>query len=481
MITSINSNKFKEYMRITHPTLLVVGEYINAKSKVLVKGACGHEWEIVPDRLKSKGTGSTCRICNPVQVYNKKTQEQFEQEVATITPNIKVVGKYINAKTSILVECNDCHNTWSIIPDNFLTQKIGSICRKCTPAITRKKSTEQFIADLSLLYPTVKVLSEYTHSRELIQIGYTTCDHTTQVRPNNILERGDSSICPQCNPNTSNKELELLTYIKSIYSGWVISGDRDILEGKEIDIVLPDLGLAFEFNGVYHHREEIKGSRYHLDKTIGVENFGYQLIHINEDEWINKQDIVKSRIKSILGSTDQIGARKCIVKEIGFPREFLEANHIQGAGSPSSINLGLFYYDELVAVMTFSTPKFTKGYDYELVRYCSLLDITVVGGASKLLKYFIKGHKGSIISYSDRRWSTGALYKKLGFEYLHTSAPNYRYYRGLKSLSRYQCQKHKLKELFPEVYKEEMTEVEIMKEAGYYRVFDCGNDVWVLK
>jgi hypothetical protein len=131
--------------------------------------------------------------------------------------------------------------------------------------------------------------------------------------------------------------------------------------------------------------------------------------------------------------------------------------------------------------MTFGIPRFTKEYDYELIRYCCKLNTTVVGGASKLLKYFRSKHAGSIISYADRRWSTGNLYAKLGFSFKHNSAPGYKYYKGKKVLSRYQCQKHLLKTLFPELWEEAKSETAIMSEAGYNKVFDCGNSVWVLK
>ena len=241
-----------------------------------------------------------------------------------------------------------------------------------------------------------------------------------------------------------------------------------------------DLGIAFEFNGMYWHQENKVGKYYHQIKTDAVNNYEYQLIHINEDLWVNKQNIVKSRIRSLLNVSDRVYARKCEVRQISYPKEFLNTNHLQGAGSPSSFNYGLFLNNEMVAVMTFSTPRFSKEYDYELVRYCSILDISVLGGASKLLKAFKIDHKGSIVSYSDRSWSKGDLYNKLGFKYSHTSEPNYRYYKHSKSLSRYECQKHLLKTKFPDSYKDELTEKEIMELERYYPVYDSGNDVWVM-
>ena len=74
--------------------------------------------------------------------------------------------------------------------------------------------------------------------------------------------------------------------------------------------------------------------------------------------------------------------------------------------------------------MTFSKPRFNKNYDYELLRLCSKKFTNIVGGASKLFKYFISKYKGSIISYTNRRFSNGNIYRQLGFSELKNSKPN---------------------------------------------------------
>ena len=154
---------------------------------------------------------------------------------------------------------------------------------------------------------------------------------------------------------------------------------------------------------------------------------GIRLVHIFEDEWKEKREIVKDRIRSILG-IDQTGifARKCIVKDIDSKTAnvFLNANHLQGCCN-SSIRYGLFHNDELVAVMTFGKPRFNKNYDWELVRYASRIGCHIVGGASKLLARFRKEHSGSIVSYDDRRYSDDNLYERMGFMQVGGSTTNY--------------------------------------------------------
>jgi hypothetical protein len=249
----------------------------------------------------------------------------------------------------------------------------------------------------------------------------------------------------------------------------------------ELDIYIPEKKLAIEFDGLYWHNDNIVKPNYHLNKTELCEKQGIKLIHIFENEWLTKQDIVKSRLKNLLGIYDKtIFARKCQIKEVNnkVSKEFQDKNHIQGSVN-SKINLGLYFKNELISLMTFGKCRFDKKHEWELLRFCSKLGYHVPGGASKLLKYFEKNYNPkSLVSYADRKWSCGKVYEKLGFKFIHNSNPNYWYYKKIILLeSRVKYQKHKLKNLL-ENFDENKTEVENMKANGYNRIFDCGNMVF---
>lgn len=110
--------------------------------------------------------------------------------------------------------------------------------------------------------------------------------------------------------------------------------------------------------------------------------------------------------------------------------------------------------------------------NFELLRFCNKLNTTVIGGASKLFKYFIKNYNPYyVISYADRRWSSGNLYYKLGFEFVHNTQPNYFYTKGNSRLNRFGFRKS---ELVKQGFDPLKTEHEIMKERGYNRIYDCG-------
>lgn len=289
--------------------------------------------------------------------------------------------------------------------------------------------------------------------------------------------------CRECYPYSSSiSEKELLEFIKSIYKGEIIENTRLVINPKELDIYIPEKRLAIEFDGLYWHSEDSGTDRDALlSKTIDCQKNNIQLVHVFEDEWIHKKEIVKSRISNLLGLSKRIYARQCELKIIEHieSKNFLEENHIQGSCA-SKIRLGLYYNGELVSLMTFGKARFSKTSDWELLRFCNKINTTVIGGASKLLCYFEKMFfPKEIISYADRRWSNGNLYQRLGFEKLRESPPNY-WYLGNESirLSRLVYQKHNLPKLLKS-FDPSKSEVENMRANGYNRIFDCGNLVYV--
>lgn len=289
--------------------------------------------------------------------------------------------------------------------------------------------------------------------------------------------------CRKCYPyNSSIGEKEVLKFIQSIYSGKIIENDRQTIKPKELDIYIPELKIAFEFDGLFWHSENHGTDKNAMvSKTNLCNDKGIQCIHIFEDEWLNKTEIVKSRISNLLGFSHKIYARECEIKEVQFLecKHFLENNHIQGSCS-SKIRLGLYYENELVSIMSFGKSRFSKISDWELLRFCNKLNTSVIGGASRLLSYFEKTyHPKSLISYADRRWSNGKMYFKLGFEKISNGTPNYWYFgKEYIRLSRLKFQKHKLKDLL-ESYDSNKTEVENMNTNGYNRIFDCGNITFI--
>jgi len=296
----------------------------------------------------------------------------------------------------------------------------------------------------------------------------------------------DTILCTKCNPINSSKsgyEVQLYEFIIDNCDIDIIRNERKLLNNKyELDIYIPKLKLAFEFNGLYWHNELHKENDYHLNKTELCEEQGIQLIHIYEDDWIYKQDIVKSMILNKLGkSTNKIFGRKTEVREITdnkLVRNFLNENHLQGFIG-GKVKLGLFFENELVSLMTFGKRRVAMGKnksnegEYELLRFCSKLNANVVGGANKLFKYFIKNYElKEITTYANRSWSNGNLYKQLGFEYQGKTKPNYYYIIDRIKHYRFNFRKDKL---IKEGFDPSSTERQIMLDRKIYRIYDSGN------
>lgn len=96
----------------------------------------------------------------------------------------------------------------------------------------------------------------------------------------------------------------------------IVENSKSIISPQELDIYLPDYKLAIEYNGLYWHSEQAGlDKNYHIDKTMTCEEKGIRLIHVFSDDWEFKKEIVKSRLRSILGfNSNRIGARKCTIK-----------------------------------------------------------------------------------------------------------------------------------------------------------------------
>lgn len=280
----------------------------------------------------------------------------------------------------------------------------------------------------------------------------------------------------------SEFEKELSEFISSISNVTLVSNTRQLISPKEIDIYLPDNNFAIECNGTYWHSElNGKNKKYHLDKTDACNLLGISLFHVWYHDWIDKQDIIKSMIAHKLGKSNKLHARKTEVREISHKHatEFLNENHIQGY-SNATIKLGLFHEDELFSVMTFGKPRFNKNYQWELIRFATKLNHVVVGGASKLLKYFIGTYNpDNMLSYADRSRGNGNIYETIGFTNVGISEPSYYYTENYTTIhNRLQFQ-HKLLENKLDLFYPEMSEWENMKLNGYDRIWDCGNSVWV--
>jgi hypothetical protein len=212
---------------------------------------------------------------------------------------------------------------------------------------------------------------------------------------------------------------------------------------------------------------------------------------IFEDELSNNRLRIIDKIKhtSQRNTSPAIYARHCTIYNISSTekRNFLQSNHIQG-DCQSSINYGAYYYDYLIAVMTFCKPrvfmgtKHTTSGHYELARFATCRKFRSIGVASKLLKHFINNNSFSeIYSYADARWGFGNMYSTIGFNLSHWSKPEYYYLLNGSRLHRWNFRKSELKKRYPEHYSDKLTEFQITDSIGIDRIYDCGTYKFIMK
>lgn len=276
-----------------------------------------------------------------------------------------------------------------------------------------------------------------------------------------------------------------------------IRNDRKHIRPKELDIYIPELHLAIECNPTVTHNSSFcdpwggdpKSPSYHMNKSLTCKEHGIFLFHIFGYEWAHKRDIIESMVTNLIGKTpNKIYARNTEVREVSSKdaRVFLNMNHRQG-NTNGSIRLGLYHESELVSLMTFNKVRATMGdtkFDYELSRFCNKLYTNVVGGASKLFKYFINNYScNSIVSFSDVAHTRGSLYETLGFIQNGKPQSNYGWVNIYTDewVNRVNCQKRNLSNMFDDVTEETIrshTEREIMESHGFAQVYESGTLRW---
>lgn len=259
---------------------------------------------------------------------------------------------------------------------------------------------------------------------------------------------------------------------------------RSLIPPYELDIVNHTKKIAIEYCGLYWHSEVSgkKNSRYHKSKYDMCKSAGYELLTIFSSDDKTK---VHGLLRKKVSMKDKVFARNCTVKDIDVKtsKEFLEKYHLSGFVGAKH-HIGCFYNDDLVMVMTFGKSRYSSKHEFECIRMASCDKYVIVGGASKMFKYFVKTvNPESVQTFADLRFGSGATYEKCGFSKIKDSPPNYWYFHKSdtnKIWSRVKFQKHKLKHIL-QSYDDAQTEFANMQSNGWDRIWDCGNAVYEWK
>lgn len=450
--------------------------YINNRTPLcIIDPEYGEFWQTPSNHLK--GQSHPKRKGNSIRNKKSSTQEEIIKRFEEVHKGegldySKV--KYVNMHTKVCIIDPVYGEYWQ----EPVVHLKGCKCPLIKPQ-PKKLSQEEFIAKAKAIHGDTYDYSKtvYKTYRDKVIITCKKHGDFEQTAENHLYGKG----CPKCGNHYSKYEDE----IANLLGKNVIHNEKNILDGKEIDLYYPDDKIGIEFNGLKWHTENFAGKdrNYHLNKTVECENKGIKLIQIFEDEYVLHKDVVKSKLKHIFNldsDKPRIYARNCNVYEIDnkTANTFLDRFHIQG-GSKSTVYLGayeIYNTKKLLAVMSFRKYGPDK---WELTRFASDYNLVFVGIGGKMFKYFVKNYNPvEVKSFADRRWTINQenLYTKIGFEFDGYVPPNYTYYNEkvarLKRFHKFGFRKKILSKKHN--LQLSMTELEMTKQLGYDRIWDCG-------
>ena len=273
-----------------------------------------------------------------------------------------------------------------------------------------------------------------------------------------------------------------------------IQNDRTLIAPLELDFYIPQFKVALEINPTFTHNSDKsvfegalpKPASYHQDKARQCEEHGINLIHVFD--WYDTAKL-QEILLGICQRNTRIYARNTTVGKVeaGEERRFLEENHLQGY-CKSEYCFGLYDGDgDLVSLMSFAKPRFGNidNAEWELLRFCCAGHVSVVGGASKLFAAFAREHNPeTVMSFCNYDISNGGLYKALGFEFSRLTRPSYYWVRFTDSSEYYSWNlilSKGVDAVLQTDYGKGRSNIELMLEDGFVRVYNSGNKVYIWK
>lgn len=378
------------------------------------------------------------------------------------------------------------------------THTQGRGCPKCgneAKARGRQKDASHFVRRAQVVHGDAYDYSRVAYRSALEKVEIVCRKHGTfwQTPANHAWGYG----CQRCVWGApSKREDELFAFVRAIRPD-AVQSNRKLIWPKELDIVVPSLRLAIEFNGVYWHSDRRTAMTAARDKHVRCAALGWRLITIACEDWKMRRPQFERLLRNALGASTEprLNARDCEVRSVpnGETVAFLDANHPQQPGAIYAHRFGLYHRTEgLVAVMTFGTDTYNRNRAgapmWDLSRFATAASVR--GGASKL---FAAARRtlgfSEVVSYSANDWFSGGLYETLGFTRHAETPPDYRvYHHALGFRPKSAWARKNIPDRLRQIGRTELnfdpaadprTEWEIEDAVNAFRVWDSGKVKWV--
>lgn len=259
--------KFLEELKVLNPNVKIMSSYKNTNTKVQCKCLIdGNIWEATPDALL-RGRG--CPICGrQTQAQKqKKSHNDFINELQKINPDIIVLEEYKNNKTKIKCYCKTHNIVWEITPSDLLQ---GKGCKQCgidKLSRIKTKTHKQFIKRMSIVSPDILIKSQYIRNTTNILCQCRICGREWEAPAYNLLSgRG----CPHCKATYGEQKIRSYLELHKIqyFFQYKFQECKNIFE-LPFDFYLPQYNMCIEYDGQQH----FKPVSFSGDKSVAEQNF----------------------------------------------------------------------------------------------------------------------------------------------------------------------------------------------------------------
>lgn len=248
--------EFIEEMGVKNPNVKIIGRYNGALTNIECQCKdCGHVWEAKPEKLV-RGTGCPKCFIERRKTKITRTHEEFVDIMSKINPQIQIIGTYVRNKVKIKCKCSICEHEWETLPSNLIQ---GFGCPKCA-ATKRKedfsKTHEEFIEEMKVKNPKVKIIGKYINNRTKILCECITCGHVWSAEPGSLLKAKGTG-CPKCNfSKGENKIDEFLCRYNICNIPQKKFDDLIGIHGGKLsyDFYIPSFNLLIEYQGEQHYQ-----------------------------------------------------------------------------------------------------------------------------------------------------------------------------------------------------------------------------------
>ncbi|MDU5615515.1 MAG: zinc-ribbon domain-containing protein [Varibaculum cambriense] len=277
--------------------------------RLLWKCIRGHEWKAT---VAHRSDGKDCPYCSGTKIlpgYNDlaTTNPELAEEISPKS-RIKATGITKSSSKRVLWKCSKNHE-WSA---TVASRSNGTGCPYCSStkilhgyndlSTTNPKLAEEISPKSKIKATEVMAFSGNKLLWRCIR------GHEWKAR---VADRSSGTGCPRCAGSQAERDLAKL--VKSLLPEdiKILRNDRKVIKPYELDVLVPGLNLAFEFNGTYWHSDEVITKRQpQFESSKAFDKFketecakqGIKLFFVREKPWTESHEKEVKRVEKIVAA-----------------------------------------------------------------------------------------------------------------------------------------------------------------------------------